>query len=198
LWREGKGGGGREGILDFVEHNARGLVYPEEAHDGCQDGDAHHDLVVGDGEKENIVILDAFGRVVVWTLRLRLGLRLSGVVGGRRRGSGRCAHRRRLRAGLASHDHDVATKEPCTGSGRREERSGGQVSIVADRPVVRPMDRVREMRTRKMGGSYAQVKESQEEDCRITRSSLASGREEQEDTGRRRKGIFARGQSPCC
>lgn len=62
-------------VLDLVEYDAGRLVYAEKANDGTNYGQCRHDLVVGDGEEEDIVVLDAIGGVVVrslWGFRLRL------------------------------------------------------------------------------------------------------------------------------
>ena len=45
--------------LDFVENDAGGLVDAEEAHSGSDKRHYDHDLVVGHGEEEDIVIGDA-------------------------------------------------------------------------------------------------------------------------------------------
>lgn len=52
-------------ILDLVEHDAARLVDPEETNDGGEDRHAEHDLVIGNREEEDIIVVDAFGCVIV-------------------------------------------------------------------------------------------------------------------------------------
>lgn len=52
-------------ILNLVENDAVGIVNSEESDDGAEDGYAEHDLVVGDGEEEHIIVLNTLGGVVI-------------------------------------------------------------------------------------------------------------------------------------
>lgn len=51
-------------ILNLIENDAVRVVDPEESNDGAENGHAKHDLVVGDGEEEDIIVLDALGGVI--------------------------------------------------------------------------------------------------------------------------------------
>lgn len=61
-------------ILDLVEYDAVGVIDSEKSNDGAQDSHANHDLVVGDGEEEDIVVLNALRGVVGIFLALSLRL----------------------------------------------------------------------------------------------------------------------------
>lgn len=50
-------------ILDFIENDARRLVYPEQAHEACGDGQEAKQLPVGRGQAEDVIVLDALGLV---------------------------------------------------------------------------------------------------------------------------------------
>lgn len=77
--------GGAEGyILDFIEHHTAGLVDAEETDDGGEDRHAEHNLVVGNRKKEDIIIVDTFGGVVVRLPCPSPGLHMVLLGGGRR------------------------------------------------------------------------------------------------------------------
>lgn len=68
LVSRGQGAWGRvaEGyILDLIEHHTAGLVDAEETDDGSEDRHAEHDLVVGDRQEKDIVVVDTFGCIIV-------------------------------------------------------------------------------------------------------------------------------------
>ena len=70
------GAGGDLNVLDLVEHHAGGLVDAVEADNRRDDGHQDGDLVVGNGQQEDVIVVDAVGCVVVFALRgLGLGLR---------------------------------------------------------------------------------------------------------------------------
>lgn len=70
------GAGGDGNALDLVEHHAGGLVDAVEADNGRDNCHQDGDLVVGDGQQKDVIVVDAVGCVVLFALGgLGLGLR---------------------------------------------------------------------------------------------------------------------------
>lgn len=63
-----------DNVLDLVEDDGRGLPYPEQSHNGSEDGQADDGLVVRERQEEDIVVFHAVRAVVVATLDERLAL----------------------------------------------------------------------------------------------------------------------------
>lgn len=47
-------------ILDFIEDDAGGLVYPEQSYERAQEGNQGQQLPVGAWEAEDVMVLDTF------------------------------------------------------------------------------------------------------------------------------------------
>lgn len=65
----------------LVKDNTCGLVDAEQTNDGSEKGQAQHDLVIGDRQKEDIVVLDTVGLVARFALDRCFAIDTIGAIG---------------------------------------------------------------------------------------------------------------------